>query len=173
MTTEDVTINTEHMILRPLVRSDATALAALGTDEVFEMVPEIETPFDATAWIEHKLESEVPSICHVAILHDPGAAVGFIQVQIESGRSDYYLSTGYWFGSEHWGKGYATEALHAVIRHIAKEGRLRPLYAMVDRRNVASRRVLEKCGFSLSAETPNDNDSAGMQWYRWGPEQAP
>ncbi len=169
MTTADVTIHTERMILRPLVRSDATALAALGTDEVFEMVPEIETPFDATAWIEHKLESEVPSICHVAILHGPSAAVGFVQVQIVPGRSDYYLSIGYWIGSDHWGNGYATEALQAVIGHISKAGRVRPLYAMVDRRNVASRRVLEKCGFSLSSEAPTNDETAGMLWYRWNP----
>ena len=117
MTTENVTIHSERMILRPLVRSDATALAALGTDEVFEMVPEIETPFDATAWVERKLENEMPSICHVAMLHDNGTAVGFIQVQIvRVGRSKFFLSIGYWFGSDHWGKGYATEALHAVIR---------------------------------------------------------
>jgi RimJ/RimL family protein N-acetyltransferase len=50
---------------------------------------------------------------------------------------------GYWIGREHWGKGVATAALSAFLG----EERRRPLYAHVAEHNVASRRVLEKCGF--------------------------
>ncbi|HSK89196.1 MAG TPA: GNAT family N-acetyltransferase [Anaerolineales bacterium] len=55
---------------------------------------------------------------------------------------------GYWLGKEYWGKGIATRALAEFLKYID----VRPLYAHVARHNVASRRVLEKCGFSISGE---------------------
>jgi RimJ/RimL family protein N-acetyltransferase len=58
---------------------------------------------------------------------------------------------GYWIGRGFWGLGIATAALAAFLRQIPA----RPLVARVVRHNVASRRVLEKCGFMLAGE---DND---------------
>ena len=55
---------------------------------------------------------------------------------------------GYWIGKEFWGKGIATEALKqflGVVQH-------RPLFAHVARHNIASKRVLEKCGFTVVGE---------------------
>ncbi len=171
MSTEDATIKTERLVLRPLARSDADALTAIGTDDVFEMVPEITTPFDAAGWIEHKLESEEPTICHVVLLADEKTAVGFVQVNSDVGRQDYFFSAGYWFGRDHWGNGYATEALSVALQFLWRKtkGQLRPIYAQVDQGNAASRRVLEKCGFVPSPEAPKDGDPANMIWYRWHP----
>jgi RimJ/RimL family protein N-acetyltransferase len=53
----------------------------------------------------------------------------------------------YWIGRSYWGKGIATGALNAFL---AVEPS-RPLRARVAYDNVASRRVLEKCGFRLVA----------------------
>ena len=53
----------------------------------------------------------------------------------------------YWIGRSYWGKGIATDALDAFL---AVE-RSRPLHARVASDNVASRRVLEKCGFGVVA----------------------
>jgi RimJ/RimL family protein N-acetyltransferase len=53
---------------------------------------------------------------------------------------------GYWIGKRFWGKGVATRALSAFLEHETD----RPLYARVATSNVASIRVLEKCGFALS-----------------------
>ncbi|MBI5435184.1 MAG: GNAT family N-acetyltransferase [Planctomycetes bacterium] len=50
---------------------------------------------------------------------------------------------GYWIGREHWNRSIATRALAAFL---AIETR-RPLFAHVARANVASQRVLAKCGF--------------------------
>lgn len=50
---------------------------------------------------------------------------------------------GYWVGREFWGRGVATRALELLLEEL----KARPLYAHVARHNVASRRVLEKCGF--------------------------
>lgn len=55
---------------------------------------------------------------------------------------------GYWLGKEYWGKGIATQALGDFLKCIET----RPLYARVAKHNTASRRVLEKCGFTVSGE---------------------
>jgi RimJ/RimL family protein N-acetyltransferase len=50
---------------------------------------------------------------------------------------------GYWIGREFWGKGLATRALQELSGEVTQ----RPLHAWVVPSNVASIRVLEKCGF--------------------------
>lgn len=52
---------------------------------------------------------------------------------------------GYWIGTEYWGKGIATKALTAFLNVETR----RPLSAYVAKSNIASIRVLEKCGFQL------------------------
>lgn len=59
---------------------------------------------------------------------------------------------GYWIGREHWGKGIATRALAEFVGTVTE----RPLFAYVAEHNVASKRVLEKCGFVVT----NDDDPA-------------
>ncbi len=54
----------------------------------------------------------------------------------------------YWIGKEYWGRGVATGALSEFLGHVS----VRPLYARVARDNLASIRVLEKCGFSVTGE---------------------
>lgn len=53
----------------------------------------------------------------------------------------------YWIGRSYWGRGIATSALAAFLA----VDRSRPLRARVASDNVASRRVLEKCGFRVIA----------------------
>jgi RimJ/RimL family protein N-acetyltransferase len=55
---------------------------------------------------------------------------------------------GYWLGKEYWGKGIATQALEEFLTTI----KTRPLYAHVAKHNIGSRRVLEKCGFTIVAQ---------------------
>jgi RimJ/RimL family protein N-acetyltransferase len=54
---------------------------------------------------------------------------------------------GYWLGALHWGSGYATEAVGAVIDHAFGALGHDMLQAGARVSNAASRRVLEKCGF--------------------------
>jgi RimJ/RimL family protein N-acetyltransferase len=53
----------------------------------------------------------------------------------------------YWIGRSFWGKGIATGALRAFLT----VDPARPLHARVAADNIASRRVLEKCGFRVVA----------------------
>lgn len=56
--------------------------------------------------------------------------------------------TGYVLARDSWGRGYATEALMAVVG-IARELKVLQLYALCHPDNAASIRVLEKCDFLL------------------------
>lgn len=66
---------------------------------------------------------------------------------------------GYWIGKEYWGKGIATTALSEFLGHV----KARPLYAHVAKHNIASIRVLEKCGFTICGEDKGDSNAGGEE----------
>ena len=73
-----------------------------------------------------------------------GTVVGYMaQFQRES-----LPEVSYELGRAHWDKGFATAALRQFLREI----KVRPLYARAAKDNLASIRVLEKCGFAGVAE---------------------
>jgi len=53
---------------------------------------------------------------------------------------------GYWLAREHWGKGIASRALALLLEDVS----IRPLHARAARTNVASLRVLQRCGFVVT-----------------------
>ena len=71
---------------------------------------------------------------------------------IGSWRQDAFRFVGYWIGKEYWGRGIATRALGRMLLVVTE----RPLHAHVARHNLASIRVLEKCGFKLEHEEPGE-----------------
>lgn len=73
---------------------------------------------------------------------------GRVAGNIVSFEQDGQRQVGYWLGKGYWGQGIATRALAAFL---ALE-RTRPLYAYAVRHNIASRRVLEKCGFTVTGK---------------------
>jgi len=60
----------------------------------------------------------------------------------------YEQRVGYWIGKQFWGRGIATSALQEFLAQV----KVRPLYAEVANHNPASKRVLEKNGFTLLDE---------------------
>ena len=89
------------------------------------------------------------------ILSDPTVVIKTIVVDYHvAGSVSTYEEAGvseitYWLGKEFWGRGIAT---HAVTEFLAKVQRTRPLRARVAKDNLASLRVLEKCGFTIVGE---------------------
>lgn len=55
---------------------------------------------------------------------------------------------GYGFGSEHWGRGYGTEAVRAFLDYCFDTLGLERVYASFFPENTASGRVMEKCGMT-------------------------
>ena len=78
-----------------------------------------------------------------------GAVAGNIGCWEDDGRR----LVGYWIGREFWGRGLATQALAELLDVVDA----RPLHAYVAKSNVASIRVLEKCGFVKVGEHAGDD----------------
>ena len=70
---------------------------------------------------------------------------------------------GYWIGKQYWGKGIATKALALLLDEVTE----RPLFAYVAKHNLASRRVLEKCGFQLVGEEKDFSTIDGEKISGW------
>lgn len=81
------------------------------------------------------------SVAKKAIVFNGQVAGSIVRFERDGKRE-----VGYWIGREYWGKGIATTALSEFLGHVTA----RPLYAHVAKDNVASMRVLEKCGFAIS-----------------------
>jgi RimJ/RimL family protein N-acetyltransferase len=77
-------------------------------------------------------------------------ADGQVAGHIASFLRDGEREIGYWLDRTLWGRGIASQALSAFLRLEQR----RPLFAGVARHNLASMRVLQKCGFSLSDQKP-------------------
>lgn len=83
------------------------------------------------------------SVLIKTILYDGQVAGSIVSFELGGERE-----VGYWMGKEFWGKGIATQALREFLGTI----KTRPLYAHTAKSNIASRRVLEKCGFVVVGE---------------------
>lgn len=97
-------------------------------------------------------------ITHWAKILDEGAGIektilydGQVAGNIVCFEMDGKREVGYWIGKEYWGKGLATRALSEFLTCVEE----RPLYAYVAKHNIASIRVLEKCGFEMHGEEKN------------------
>lgn len=145
-------LETPRLILRTLVPEDAPDLRRwLARDEIYTYwgrpatkgEREPETMFvDPRPWVKRKPS---PDFKWGVISRDTNAVIGDISVfDIENSRMG---SVGYRFDPELWGQGYATEALQAAVEFIFTHTELDRLHATADVRNIASNRVLEKCGF--------------------------
>ena len=63
-------------------------------------------------------------------------------------REKYEQQVGYWIGKSFWDRGIASSALADFLQEV----KIRPLYAYVTNHNLASKHVLEKCGFTMLDE---------------------
>lgn len=108
-------------------------------DEVFETVD------DARETIEFLMTvyaSQDGPLVYPVLLKD-GTNIGYVQlVPLEDG-----FEVGYHIGKAYTCRGYATEVLSAFLSYIMPLKQLHTVWGICDAENVASIRVLEKCGF--------------------------
>jgi RimJ/RimL family protein N-acetyltransferase len=68
--------------------------------------------------------------------------LGMVEIRIQGHRADL----GYVIAQPDWSKGYATEAVQAVVSWAIKQPKIMRVWALCDVDNLASARVLEKVG---------------------------
>ncbi|HTC05965.1 MAG TPA: GNAT family N-acetyltransferase [Xanthobacteraceae bacterium] len=135
---------TARLVLRAPRRSDGEAIAALANDRrIAANTARIPHPYaieDAEQFIAavNKREGEA---CFAVTLD--GAPIGVCSVDLREDGPE----VGYWLGVPYWGRGFATEAVRALIDHAFGDLEHETLISGSRVNNPASRRVLEKCGF--------------------------
>lgn len=98
-------------------------------------------PADRDAFVAHWTKILADETISIKTILFEGHVVGHVAKFERSGKPEVT----YWIGREYWGRGLATQALSEFLGHV----KVRPLYAGAAKDNVASLRVLEKCGFTI------------------------
>lgn len=148
-------LHTRRLVLRALTLGDAASVVSICRPlEVAKNTLSIAHPYtlaDANAFLERITESmdKGDTYCWAITLADregrSGEHIGTMGLHCQ--HEHRHAEVGYNIAIEHWGKGYATEALRDVLRFGFERVGLERIHAGYYTRNPASRRVLEKCGF--------------------------
>jgi RimJ/RimL family protein N-acetyltransferase len=137
-------LETERLVLRAPRLGDAKSVAVLANDRrIAENTARIPHPYkksDAEGFIT-RANAAGEAVFLITLRND--AVIGACGLIMQ----DKTPELGYWLGVNYWGKGYATEALHAVIDYAFTDLAHEALQAGSRVTNPGSRRVLEKCGF--------------------------
>lgn len=144
---------TPRLILRRHVLDDAEAVRrAVSRFEVARYTKTMPHPYPPGAELQF-LEKVTRGIvegdwCTFAItFRDTGEVIGGVGSRVDP-HNRSMAEVGYHLGMDHWGRGYATEALNAMVDHLFTTTKLEKLFARWYTANGASGRVLEKAGFT-------------------------
>lgn len=150
-------ILTERLSLRPIAPDDAPAMLRYKSDaECVRFVPygplslaEVEERI-ATRWATTRFEDEGDAVCLAVEERESGCLVGDVVLFWRS-EGDREGEVGYIFDPAASGRGYATEAVGALL-DLGFDGLgLHRIAARIDERNTASVRVVERLGFRREA----------------------
>ena len=143
-------LETERLLLRRLRGSDLVPFLAYRNDpevaryqdwegcteaEARDMIQALERkePFAPGEWFQFAAE-----------LKGTGILVGDLGFRV--GKDGKQAVVGYTLAREHWGKGYASEAVSRLLDHAFGVLGLHRVYAVVDQENAPSAAVLERIG---------------------------
>lgn len=150
---------TERLVLRPPHPDDLPEMVELADSRrIAEMLTRLPHPYDerhARAFIERAASG--PGGTYAVTLAESGAFIGAAGLN----RRGDALELGYWIGEPYWGRGYATEAAHALVDLAFRATTVERLAASCRVVNPASRRVIHKCGFQYAGQGMMDSLAAG------------
>ena len=140
--------------LRPWNNSDVHSLMKYANnkaiaDNLRDAFPYPYTQKDALRFLEMAVSSD-PHILILAI-DSKGEAIGSVGA---TPKEDVYrknVEIGYWLARPFWGRGIITEVIRTFISHLWITYDIHRIYAEPFANNLASRKALEKAGFSCEA----------------------
>jgi RimJ/RimL family protein N-acetyltransferase len=148
---------TERLVLRQFVPSDLERLVAIQSDPV--AVRYVPYPPRDRAAVAAVLERKIPNtslqnagdLIELAVeLNGGGGVIGDVLLALRSVEHQT-LEVGYIFATASGGRGYATEAVRALLALAFGPLGSRRVIARVDDRNAASSALLGRLGFRLEA----------------------
>ena len=154
-------IATARLTLEPQVAAHAARMFALLQDPAIYRY-ENEAP-PSVEWLQERfrrLESRASADGREQWLNwvvrvGADELIGFVQATI---RRDCSAAIAYVFGSAHWGRGYATEAVSAMLRELVVRHGVVEYSAVLKRANGRSIRLLERLGFTANADAVEDGE---------------
>jgi len=148
-------LETERLYIRPWTSADRADFTALTYDpEVMRYVhggrPYSEDEVDE--WFSRQeRQFRQDDVCMGALIEkSSGELVGIAGTQPLGTTGD--LEIGWWLARKVWGRGYATEAGGAAMRHVLDTLGRRRVVAIIDPGNEASKRVVARLGMHYEAQ---------------------
>ena len=171
-----IRIETPRLILRIPRMEDLDALHAMLTDPaVTYYMPELRVKSLEETRIQLERSIRISQAIvnlgyNLAIADQADQLIGALNVRLVDGApGDVHYGLGYFIASEHWNHGYAAEAVAGLLTCLFRQDACR-ISASALAENLASRRVLEKCGFAqeglLKAHTWHDGQWKDCAVYR-------
>jgi 8-oxo-dGTP diphosphatase len=142
-------IETPRLVLRTVTLADAPWIERYVSDwEVARHTARIPHPYPAGGAVDfiRGLDPEEGPTFAIERREDC-EPVGLIGIEL---RAPGEAETGYWIGKPFWGRGYASEALKAIVDYAFLTMNLGALIATADPENPASIRVQEKAGLAFT-----------------------
>lgn len=140
-------MNQMNILLRDVIESDLPIFFQHQADSEANQMAAFPSRDRQTFMAHWRKILKDESIFIKTILYNGQVAGNIVSFVMEGKRE-----VGYWIGREFWGNGIATQALAEFLESV----KARPLYGVVAKHNLGSRRVLEKCGFTLIQEHGSD-----------------
>ena len=139
------------VIIRNFLYGDASGLCRNGDNPNIainqrECFPHPYTIEHARNWIQHVRENEPATRFCIAT---PKEAIGEIGIVLQPDVHRYSAEIGFWIGESYWGKGLMTKAVDWMVNYCFESLHLKRIFADVVDYNLASKKVLQKCGFEL------------------------
>jgi RimJ/RimL family protein N-acetyltransferase len=138
-------LETERLTLRRPTLADVKAIARLANDRrIAENIRRLPHPYsqDHAVSLVRDLADDRRDMAF--LIESNFTPVGMVGI---SWRDQDTPELGYWLGTEHWGRGFGTEASRAAIDFFFEETCQELLHAGTRVTNPSSRNILEKCGF--------------------------
>lgn len=152
---------TERLVLRPPHDDDVPELVELANNRrLAEMLGRMPHPYgerEARAFIAGSRDQTASGCTYAVTLAENGAFIGCAGLHPRARG----LELGYWIGEPYWGRGYATEAAHALVDLAFRASAIDRLHVSCRVINAASRRVIHKCGFQYAGQGMLDSQVAG------------
>jgi [ribosomal protein S5]-alanine N-acetyltransferase len=142
----DSTLETARLRLRPFGEADvAELLGLIGVREIAATTLRIPHPYTEEDAEKFIAACQNGSEVHRAItLRSDGRLIGGIGLRVD--EQHQHAELGYWLGVPYWGKGYATEGGHEMLRYGFEDLHLHRIFASHFGHNPASGTVLKKLG---------------------------
>ncbi|MBT5875331.1 MAG: GNAT family N-acetyltransferase [Candidatus Latescibacteria bacterium] len=109
----------------------------------------------ARAWIEERDDEGMTLLAVEKVSRRPIGLIILFESGSSTARTD--LRLGYLLAESAWGKGLASELIGGFVAWCGSNG-VGSLAGGVEPENIASRRVLEKCGFVLDATSESSEE---------------